>query len=104
MCLECLFKFRGRVRENELMDMCHTGDFETARCRGEKATVAGAEPGEEGFGLFSKLSYRCGDVAGLLEVRYSREALEYLGERSCVEGASGQQVDITAIGGTMHNI
>jgi hypothetical protein len=104
MCLECLFKFRGRVRENELMDMRHTRDFETARCGGEKATVAGAEPGEEGFGLFAKLSYRCGDVAGLLELRYSGEALEYLGERSRVEGASGQQVDITGIDSTMHNV
>ena len=72
------------------MNMCHTRDFETARCGGEKATVAGAEPGEEGFGLLAKSPYGCGDVAGLLEARGGGEALEYLGERSCVEGASGQ--------------
>src|SRR5436309_2455886 len=104
MCRECLFKFRGRVPEHELMDMCHTGDFETARCGGEEATVAGAEPGQEGFGLFAKLSYRCGDAARLLEVRDSGEVLEYLGERSCLEGASGQQVQILALDGTMHNV
>ena len=101
---ECLFNFRGCVRENELMNMCHTRDFETARCGGEKATVTSAEPGEEGFGLSAKPFYRCGDVAGLLEARASREALEYLGERSCVEGASGQQVEIMSIGSTMRNI
>jgi hypothetical protein len=33
------------------------GIFETTRCGGQKATVAGAEPGEEGFRLPAKLSY-----------------------------------------------
>jgi hypothetical protein len=55
------------------------GIFETTRCGGEKATVAGAEPGEEGFRLPAKLSYRYGEVAGLLEGRDSREILECLG-------------------------
>ena len=64
------------------MNVGHTGDFETTRCGSEKATVTSAEPGEEGFGLSAKPSYRCGDVAGLLEARDSGEALEYLGERS----------------------